>query len=70
MPKYGTVSQILLQPVVAYFPRAAKIPKIELLTPKIKNSKKMFPFVLTFNPKLLITKGAYWRAQLSSHAPF
>ena len=34
------------------FSRAAQIPRIELLTPKTKNSKKIFPFVLTFNPNL------------------
>ena len=34
------------------FSKAAKIPKTDLLKPKAKDSKKIFPFVLTFNPNL------------------
>ena len=34
------------------FSKAAKIPRTDLLKPKAKDSKKIFPFVLTFNPNL------------------
>ena len=31
---------------------AAEIPRDELLKPKIRDSKKIFPLVLTYNPNL------------------
>ena len=34
------------------FSKAAKIPRTDLLKPKTKDSKQIFPFVLTFNPNL------------------
>ena len=30
--------------------RAAEIPRNKLLKPKVRDSKKIFPFVLTYNP--------------------
>ena len=34
------------------FSRAARIPRNDLLKAKVKDSKRIFPFVLTYNPNL------------------